>query len=128
MTEHFAFEFEERYRRLARLFGITDRTARISVGERELAVRFGPWRVTTPLDNISAVTRTGPYAFVKTAGPARLGVLQRSLTFATNSRAGVQLDFHRPITGIDPKGLIHHTNLTLTPVDCAAFEAALQRP
>ena len=69
---------------------------------------------------------TGPYRFVKTAGPARLGITDRGLTFATNSRAGVCLEFAEPITGIDPLGKIKHPNFTLTPSDCAGLAAALR--
>lgn len=122
----FPFAFEPRYRRAARLFGVTERTAWLTIEGRDLTVRFGPWRVVTSLGNISSVTRTGPYAFIKTAGPARLGVVERSLTFATNGRAGVQIEFLEPITGIDPFGAIHHQSLTVTPVDCAALVAALE--
>ncbi|HEY8300797.1 MAG TPA: hypothetical protein VIG48_02760 [Jatrophihabitans sp.] len=114
----FEFAFEDRYVRPARLFGVTPRTSGIEVDDHELRARFGTWRIATPLANIRKVQVTGPYRFVKTAGPARLGVTDRGLTFATNSRAGVQLDFAQPITGIDWRlGLIKHPNLTLTPTD-----------
>lgn len=126
LDRRFDFAFEPRYRRAARVFGVTERTAWLSVQGRELKVRFGPWRVATSLDNIGTVSRTGPYAFLKTAGPARLGVSDRSLTFATNGLDGVQIDFHEPITGMDPLGVIRHPNLTVTPVDCAGLVAALE--
>ncbi len=123
----FAFGFEDRYRTPARLFGVTPDTTGIEVDERELRAHFGPWRVATPLGNISGVAITGPYAFLKTAGPAHLGVTDRGLTFATNSRAGVELTFARPITGIDwGLGLIRHPNLTLTPGDVTGLARLLR--
>lgn len=123
----FEFGFEPRYRRASRLFGIRPDTAWIEVGDETLTVRFGPWRVATPLANIADVTITGPYAYIKTAGPARLGITDRGLTFATNGRRGVRLQFREPITGMDPWGALRHPNLTLTAADCAGLAAALRR-
>jgi hypothetical protein len=124
-VRHFDFAFEQRYRRPARLFGVKPSAIGIDVDDRLLSVRFGPWRVRTPRSNIAAVRITGPYAFVKTAGPARLGFSDRSLTFATNSQRGVEIEFHKPIRGLDPAGLLRHPTLTLTAADCDALAAAL---
>jgi hypothetical protein len=87
------------------------------VGDRTLAARFGPWRVSTPLANISNVAVTGPYAFWKTAGPARLAITDRGLTFATNGDRGVLISFRTPVRGLDPLGVLHHPELTLTVAD-----------
>lgn len=123
----FPFRFERRYAIAGRPFGVTEGRTGISVADGRLSVRFGPWHVDTPLSNITTVSVTGPYLFVKTAGPAHLGLTDRGLTFATNSRAGVSLEFVEPITGIDPFGVVRHPNLTLTPADCTGLAAALQR-
>jgi hypothetical protein len=121
----FPFLFEHRYLIAGRFFGVTpDRTA-IVVADGRLRARFGPWHIDTALANITTVSQTGPYAFLKTAGPARLGLTDRGLTFATKSRAGVCVEFAEPIGGIDPLGKIRHPNLTLTPADCAGLSAAL---
>jgi hypothetical protein len=125
---NFAFRFERRYLIAGRPFGITPARTAIVVADGRLRCRFGPWRVDTLLANITKASLTGPYAFIKTAGPARLGLTDRGLTFATNSRAGVCLEFAEPITGIDPFGKIRHPNLTLTPADCAGLATALGFP
>lgn len=122
----FPFRFERRYARAALPFGITPARTSIVVADGRLRARFGPWHVDTPLDNITSVALTGPYWFVKTAGPARLAVTDRGLTFATNSQAGVCLEFADPVRGIDPLGVVRHPNLTLTPEDCAGLAAALR--
>ncbi|HET6211228.1 MAG TPA: hypothetical protein VFD94_12630 [Jatrophihabitans sp.] len=126
--QHFAFEFAPLYRLSGLPFGITEHTSDITVTETELRVRFGPWRVRTPLDNIRLLRLTGPYGYLKTAGPARLTLSDRGLIFATNSRRGVCLAFHDPITGIEPTGRLRHPNLTLTPVDCTGLLTALGHP
>ena len=116
-VERFAFRFAQAYRRPARLFGITPETAWVDVGANTLRARFGPWRVTTPLANISAIAVTGPYAFLKTAGPARLAITDRGLTFATNGERGVLISFHSPVRGLDPLGVLRHPELTATVAD-----------
>ena len=116
-TKRFGFEFAPAYRLCARAFGVGPATAWVEVGRGTLAARFGPWRVSTPLANISGVAVTGPYAFWKTAGPARLAVTDRGLTFATNGDRGVLISFRTPVRGLDPLGVLRHPELTVTVAD-----------
>ena len=102
---------------LARAFGVGPATAWVDVSDRTLAARFGPWRVSTPLANVSNVGVTGRYAFWKTAGPARLAITDRGLTFATNGDRGVLISFREPVRGLDPLGVFHHPELTVTVAD-----------
>lgn len=88
-------------------------------------MRFGPWTVRTPRENIAGVELSGPYAWVKTAGPARLSFADKGLTFATNGKAGVCLKFVQPVRGLDPLGLIRHPGLTLTVAEPDRFALAL---
>ena len=119
------FRFNPTYRRLARLFGVTPEGASVDLRGEELEARYGPWRVRTPLNNIACVDVTGPYAFLKTAGPARLAITDRGLTFASNGDRGVCITFHSPVPGIDPFGRIHHPELTVTVLDVDGLVEAL---
>lgn len=110
----FAFRFDPVYQRAARVFGITPDNAYVQVGERTLRARYGRWLVQTPLTNVTEVLVTGPYHFVKTAGPPRLGVTDRSLTFASNGVEGVCIAFEQAVWGIDRLGLVRHPSLTVT--------------
>jgi hypothetical protein len=123
--ERFPFSFARAYRSPARLFGVTPASAWVDVGDDELEARFGPWRVRTPLSNITAVAITGPYAFAKTAGPARLAITDRGLTFATNGDRGVLISFASPVRGLDPVGLLRHPELTVTVADVDRLGALL---
>lgn len=114
---HFPFRFASTYRVAARPFGIRPDNCMVAVGERTLRADFGRWLVHTPLSNITEVQITGPYHFVKTAGPPRLGITDRGITFATNGEQGVCVAFERPVWGIDRLGLIRHPNLTVTVED-----------
>jgi hypothetical protein len=125
-AERYAFRFADSYRRPARLFGVTPASAWVEVDADMLRARFGRWRVTTPLANISRVAVTGPYAFLKTAGPARLAITDRGLTFATNGDRGVLICFREPVRGLAPTGLLRHPELTVTVADTDALAERLR--
>jgi hypothetical protein len=127
MRERFPFLFDPTYRRCARLFGVTPERAWVELGEEELDVRYGPWRVRTPVRNIAGAEVTGPYAFLKTAGPARLAITDRGLTFASNGDRGACLSFRSPVAGIDRRGLIRHPELTVTVLDVDGLVESLTR-
>jgi hypothetical protein len=126
--ERFGFAFAAAYRLPARTFGITPATAWVDVGDGALAARFGPWRVSTPLANVADASVTGPYAFWKTAGPARLAITDRGLTFATNGDRGVLISFRTPVRGLDPLGVIHHPELTVTVAEVDRLAELLGAP
>ncbi len=127
-VQRFNFEFAPSYRALSRPFGVRPENAWVEVNEKAVEVRFGPWRLSTPLENVSATAVTGPYAKWKTAGPARLAVTDRGLTFATNGIRGVRISFHEPVRGIDPWGVIKHPELTVTVADVDALANLLSPP
>src|ERR1700712_5660343 len=123
--QRFTFAFADRYRLPARLFGVTEHSASVVVTAVELVCHFGPWSLRTPLVNISDVSVTGPYSWLKTVGLARLSLGDRGITMATNNVKGVFVQFRSPVPGIDPLGLIRHPNLTVTVADCAGLSSAL---
>lgn len=113
----FPFRFTEAYRLAALPFGINPDNAWVEIGAHALEASYGRWLVQTPLSNVSEVRVTGPYRFYRTAGPPRLGITDRSLTFASNGDRGVCMRFVRPVWGIDRLGLIRHPSLTVTVAD-----------
>ena len=125
-VERFGFAFAPGYRLAGRAFGIRPATAWVDIGAGMLDARFGPWRVSTPLANVTEVAVTGPYAFWKTAGTARLAITDRGLTFATNGDRGVLISFRTPVRGLDPLGAIHHPELTVTVSDVDRLEKILR--
>ena len=124
--QRFEFAFAPAYRVASAPFGVTPKSSWVEVSRAGLDAHFGPWRLSTPIANVKAVSITGPYRFVKTAGPARLAITDRGLTFATNGRRGVLVLFHSPVRGIDPLGLIRHPELTVTVADVDGLASALQ--
>ena len=125
MCRNFEFRFATAFRLAALPFGITPSRCGVGLHEERFEARFGPWRVRTGLDNIASVELVGPFGFLKTAGPARLSLADRGVTFATNPDQGVCVRFHRPVRGIEPTGIVRHPGLTVTVADCAGLREAL---
>ncbi len=113
----FAFRFSIAYRLAGLPFGVTPRTAAVSVDGGQFALRFGPWRLRTPLDNVVSTELTGPFALLKTAGPAHLSLRDRGLTCATNGKRGICVRFADPVSGIEPIGVLRHPAVTVTVAD-----------
>ncbi|MFC5677987.1 hypothetical protein [Aeromicrobium endophyticum] len=125
LTLRFDFDWQPSYRRAAWPFGITPRRAWVEVGDVQLTVRFGPWTLSSALDNVTGTDVTGPYAFVKTAGPPHLSFSDRGITFATNGERGLCVSFRDPVPGIDPTRRIRHPGATLTVQDVDGLARAL---
>jgi hypothetical protein len=126
-VQRFDFRFDPAYRRAARPFGITPERAWVEIDDERLVARYGPWRLETPLSNIESVAITGPYRFYRTAGPARLGVTDGGLTFASNGERGVLMSFRKRVRAIDPLGVLRHHELTVTVADVDGLVGALGR-
>jgi hypothetical protein len=124
-VQRFEFRFDPAYRRAARPFGITPGRAWVQIDDERLVARYGPWRLETPLSNIRSVEITGPYRFYRTAGPARLGVSDAGLTFASNGERGVLISFRKRVPAIDPLGVLRHPELTVTVADVDGLVRAL---
>lgn len=113
-THRFAFRFEPLLVPAAATFGVTPWTSWLELDPDELRVRFGPWFVRAPRATIVGAERTGPYRFLKVAGPAHLSLADRGLTLATNRQAGVCIRFSEPVRGILPHDAVRHPALTVT--------------
>ena len=125
----FSFRFTPGYQLAGLPFGVTPWTARVQLDARVLAIRFGWWRLRTPVTNIVGTVVTGPFGFLRTAGSARLSLADRGLTCATNGERGLCIRFGQPVRGIEPFGLLRHPAVTVTVADpqrLATFLAELR--
>jgi len=98
----------------------------IPYGVYDLAADEGWVTVGITSDTAQFAVSTGPYAFLKTAGPARLTVSDRGLTLATNRDRGVLITFRVPVPGIEPLGLLRHPELTVTVADVDSLATLLR--
>jgi len=107
------FPFAVPRARVLRLVRLPRRADGVRFDGEVLEVRFGLWRVVTQAANIASAEPAGPYQAWKVLG-ARLSLADRGLTFGTVATRGVCIQFHEPVRGIEPTGLLRHPNLTVT--------------
>jgi uncharacterized protein YndB with AHSA1/START domain len=124
-VQSFDFAFAPSYALAARPFGIRPGTTAVEVGPRWLYVRYGPWRLVTPRDNIASAEVTGGFSFVKTAGPPHLSFSDRGVSLTTNGDSALCLAFREPVPAIDPTATITHPGATLSVSDPQGLAEAL---
>lgn len=96
--------------------GVTPMTTHVDVEDSWFDVRFGPWRLRTPVGNITAAHLTGPYSVVRALG-VRVSLSDRGVTFGTSTRQGLCVTFAEPVSGALPRGLLRHPGATVTVLD-----------
>jgi hypothetical protein len=124
-VDTFEFGFAERYRPMLRLIGVTPNTALVTVSDEELRVRFGRWRLSTPVDNIEGLEQSGDYRWFKAIG-ARGSFADKGVTFGTNTDRGVCVRFREPVSALLPGNVMAHPGMTVTVSDPDGFTAALE--
>lgn len=125
MADRYRFAFDRRFEGLLRLLGVHPDRAHVEITDRQLTARFGPWLVRTPLDNIEDVEVTGPHRPIKAIGP-RFSPSTRSLTFGSNAKRTVRISFRRPVTGMEPFGVVRHPTLSVSVADPDALRQRLR--
>lgn len=92
--------------------------------DRRFVATFGPFRVSTPLDNVDDAHITTGYRWWTAIG-VRRSLADDGLTFGTNHDAGVCVHFRRRVRSIlGPRG---HSALTVTVADTDGLVDALRR-
>lgn len=124
--EHFAFRFDRSMVGPAFAVGVVPATADVEVGPDDLRIRFGPWRLHTPLENVTGAEVTGGYSWVKVAGAPRLSLADSGITFATTTSRGVCIGFRRRVPAALPLGLVRHEGATVTVADPEGLAALLR--
>jgi uncharacterized protein YndB with AHSA1/START domain len=125
VVRQFDFAFSPTYAAAARPFGITPATTSVEVGPHWLFVRYGPWKLLTPRNNVVAAHVTGDFGFIKTAGPPHLSMSDRGVSMTSNGDRALCLEFAQPVTAIDTTGVIRHPGATLAVADPEGLAAAL---
>jgi hypothetical protein len=122
----FEFAFAPRFSRLLRLGGITPETTLVTVTDDEYRVRFGGWKLNTPIANCTGTCLTEDYAWFKAIG-ARGSFKDKGVTFGTSTERGVCVLFAEPVRALVPGNLMNHPGCTVTVADCEGLIAALER-
>lgn len=125
-TETFPFAFDARYAWMLRLLGVREDNAEVVVDDTSLAVRFGRWKVHTPIGNVAGLEITEGYRWFKAIG-IRGSLADHGITFGTNAARGLCVKFVEPIPALVPLSPIKHPGMTLTVADVDGLAAALRR-
>ncbi len=125
LTAVHRFAFHPVFRVASLPFGVDPGNCRVELLGTRLTATFGPWTISTPLDNIEDAQVTGPYDWYKVIGPPHLSASDSGITFASNATSGVCIRFRDPVPGIEPFGWIKHPGLTVTVEDPARLVADL---
>lgn len=126
MRQAFPFATDRSLRPCSRLFLVHPETCMVLLTDDQLTISFGRWSLSTSPSNVVDATITGPYQWWKVAGPARLSLADRGITFATTAERGVCLTFAQPVPAIEPLGVIRHPGVTVTVADPDGFLAAVR--
>jgi len=124
-TERFVFDFDPRFRRLLAVLGIRPSNSEVVLTDSTFTARFGRFRAHTPVANLKDVRITRDYRWFKAIGP-RGSAADRGATFGTNSRAGVCVCFHEPISALSGNRQ-RHPGLTVTVADPEGLASAIER-
>ena len=110
----FGFRRDNPFVLASRLVGVTEATSFVDVDDDSIEIRFGPWRIVTPMTNVESAETTGPYRWWKVIGPPHLSFRDRGITFATTASSGVCIRFREPVAGATPTNLLRHPAATVT--------------
>ncbi|GAA5184856.1 hypothetical protein GCM10023322_27300 [Rugosimonospora acidiphila] len=126
VSRRFPFAFDRRFIPPLALMGVLPQTASVSVDVNGLAVRFGPWRMLTPTENVIEARRTGPYRWWRVVG-MHVSAADRGISFGTSTASGVCLRFEEPVSGVIAR-FLSHPAMTVTVEDPDALIDALGTP
>lgn len=121
----FAFAFDPRFRGLLKVLGISPHNSSVTIDDEVFDARFGRWRLTTPVANLSDVRVTRDYRWFKAIGP-RGSAVDRGCTFGTNTDAGVCVCFHEPVGALISSSVMRHPGLTVTVADVDGLVRAVR--
>ena len=120
----FGFAIETKYAPFLLTFGVTRDAAWLRIDDGEIEVRFGLFKLSTPLANITGYQISGDYRAYRAIG-IRGSLVDKGVTFGSNTKRGLCVTFAEPVSvkpGIGPK----HPGMTVTVEDIEGLAAALE--
>ncbi|MEV7327961.1 hypothetical protein [Micromonospora sp. NPDC093244] len=123
----FPFRFDPVFRPLLAVLGVRPSTAWVVVSDRELLIRYGPWRLRTDRANVTGVEVSGPYRWWRAIGP-HVSMVDRGVSFGSSTAGGACLRFGVPVPALAPAGWLRHPAATVTITDPPALARLLAGP
>ena len=91
----FPIRIGRRSRAYLRLWTVRPDTAFVEVGD-DIDVRFGRFRIRTPLANLASWRIEGPFQWITAIG-IRRSIRHGDVSFAGSPHGGVRIDFRQPV-------------------------------
>ncbi|MEU4473470.1 hypothetical protein [Micromonospora sp. NPDC023888] len=123
----FAFRFDPLFRPVLALLGVRPATAWVAVTDRDLVIRYGPWRLRTDRENVTAVELSGPYRWWRVIGP-HVSLADAGASFGSSTAGGICLRFATAVPAVVPGGRPRHPAATVTIADPPALARLLAVP
>ena len=120
----FIFAIDSRYAPFLLAFGVTRSSAWLEIDDEEVVVRFGLVGLTTPVSNIDGYQLSGDYKAYRAIG-VRGSLVDRGITFGSNTRRGLCMTFAEPVPAKPGIG-IKHPGMTVTVADIDGLAAELE--
>ncbi|MEU8216946.1 hypothetical protein AB0C47_14360 [Micromonospora taraxaci] len=127
VATRFPFRFDPVFRPMLALVGVRPATAWVVVTDRDLMIRYGPWRLRTERANVIAVELSGPYRWWRVIGP-HVSMVDRGASFGSSTAGGICLRFGAPVPALVPGGRVRHPAATVTVADPPALARLLAVP
>ncbi|MGA4728115.1 hypothetical protein ACWEOS_19465 [Micromonospora taraxaci] len=127
VATRFPFRFDPLFRPVLALVGVRPATAWVVVTDRDLMIRYGPWRLRTARANVIAVELSGPYRWWRVIGP-HVSMVDRGASFGSSTAGGICLRFGEPVPALVPGGRVRHPAATVTVADPPALARLLAVP
>ncbi len=121
MPQHFPYLFDNRWKPLFVTLGVKPEDG-VTITDTELIGTFGRWSVKTPLANIKSTEVTGPHRWYTAVG-LRLSFTDTSVTFGTNHKKGLSIEFKERIPKV--VGFKDHAILWVSVADPEGLAAAI---
>jgi hypothetical protein len=118
-TRRFPIRIGRRSRPLLLLFGVRGGNAYVDLGQ-DVDVRFGFFRLTTPVANVAEWRLEGPWSWITAIG-VRNGIRHGDIAFDGTHTGGVRMDVGEPVRF----GPLRRTAIYVTVEDLEGFAAAL---
>lgn len=122
--QFFPFEIDRRWMPVLLPLGVRDRDGVTLTEDGRLLATFGWVKVDTPLSNVAHTLVTGPHRWYTAVG-LRLSFADDGLTFGTNHRRGLCIEFVERIPKVI--GFRQHSALWVSVADPEGLAAAIGR-
>ena len=122
MAQHFPYDIDKRWTALFIPLGLKDDDGVEITDDGKLIATYGRVRVETPLSNVDHTLVTGPHRWYTAVG-LRLSFTDDGLTFGTNHRKGLCIEFVEKIPKVI--GSKDHSALWVSVADPEGLAAAI---